>query len=463
MKKKARVLVVDDEEYTRGFFQRLLGEEGYDIATAADGEEALGLFTQKIFDLVLLDLKIPGSMDGMQILQRIKKIQPGTVVIMISGHGTLEVAVQAVKMGAENFISKPFNSIEEVLMHIEKALEYQKILRENALLHKQLALQIENRNMIGNSSRMQEVFERIRKVAPLETNILLMGESGTGKELAAQALHKNSRRHNKIFMTVNCGALPEHLLESTLFGFEGETFTGARKGGAKGYFEEADGGTIFLDEIGEASLPLQVKLLRALQEGEFKRVGGTETLYSDVRIISATNRDLTRAVQDGKFREDLYYRINVINIKLPPLRERKEDIPLLAHFFLKKFVEKEKKSVTSISADAMRLMTGYHWPGNVRQLENVIKGSAALCEGDTIDVFALPEEIRTIHPPVTEDNKVAPVLLPFKEAKEYFERRYIEDLLKASHNDVAAAARTSGIDVSTIYRKINRYHIKITE
>ncbi len=396
MEKKARILVVDDEEYTRGFFTRLLGEEeGYEVATAADGEEGLKLFTQRIFDLVLLDLQLPNNMDGMQVLQQIKKMQTDTVVIMISGHGTMEIAVQAVKMGAENFFSKPFN-IPEILIDIEKALAYQKIFRENALLKEQITIQFENLNMIGSSSKIEEVFDRIKRVAPGDANIFLIGESGTGKELAAQAIYKNSRRSKKTFLTVNCGALTETLLETTLFGCVPNAYTGAPEKGAKGYFEVANGGTIFLDEIGEASLALQVKLLRVLQEGEFKKVGGTESLYSDVRIISATNRDLTKAVEEGKFREDLYWRINVIDIKMPPLRERKEDIPLLAHFFLKKFVEKGQKNVASISSEAMKLLMDFHWLGNVLQLRNVIEGSAALCEGDAIDTSCLPEEIRPL-------------------------------------------------------------------
>lgn len=458
MKKKAKVLVVDDEEYTRCFFERLLSDEGYEVATVIDAEKALKIFNQIIFDLVLLDLKLPGSMDGMQVLEQIKKLRPDTVVIMISGHGTLEAAVQAVKMGAENFISKPFNSIEEVLFHIEKALEYQKIVMENAFLHEQLAIQIENRNMIGNSHRMQEIFELIRKVAPLDTNILLMGESGTGKELVAQAVHKSSYRRDKMFMTVNCGALPENLLETTLFGYEEGAYTDAKKGGAKGYFEEADGGTIFLDEIGESSLPLQVKLLRVVQLGEFKRVGGTEMLHSDVRIISATNKDLSKAVDKKEFRQDLYYRINVITIDLPPLRERKEDIPLLVHFFLERFAEKLKKNVTGISAEAMKLLMDFHWPGNVRQLENVIERGVALCEGDAIDPSCLSPELSVLGPSIGTDDMSA---LSYKEAKENFERLYLTTLLRTFHNDVGAVAQKSGIDASTIYRKINKYRLKI--
>jgi DNA-binding NtrC family response regulator len=463
MKKTARVLVVDDEEYTRGFFTRLLGEEdGYEVATAAEGDEALKLFTQKIFDLVLLDLKLPGSMDGMQILQRIKKMQPDTVVIMISGHGTMEVAVQAVKMGAENFLPKPFNSIPEVLIHIEKALEYQTVLRENVLLQEQITIQFENLNMIGTSPKMEEVFDRIKRVAPRDANVLLIGESGTGKELAAQAIHKNSRRRKKTFLTVNCGALTETLLESTLFGcVPNAPFTDAPAQGSKGYFEVADGGTIFLDEIGEASLPLQVKLLRVLQEGEFKKVGGTEALYSDIRIISATNKDLTKAVEDGEFREDLYWRINVIDIKMPPLRERKEDIPLLAHFFLKKFVDKEKKNVTGISSEAMKLLMDFHWPGNIRQLENAIKGSASFCEGDIIDISNLSEEIRTIRPSFEGTTDISS--LRYKDAKENFEKSYFETIMKACHGKVASAAKEAGMDVATLYRKLKKYHIKITD
>ena len=458
MEKKARILVVDDEAYTRGFFTKLLGEgEGYEVATAVYGEEALNLFTQRIFDLVLLDLKLPNNVDGMQILHQIKKMRPDTVVIMISGHGTMEIAVQAVKKGAENFFPKPFNSIPEILIDIENALAYQKIFRENALLQEQITLQFENLNMIGSSSKMEEVFDRIKKVASGDANIFLIGESGTGKELAARAIYKTSHRSKKTFMTVNCGALTETLLEVALFGCVPNAYTGAPEKGAKGYFEVANGGTLFLDEIGEASLALQVKLLRVLQEGEFIKVGGTESLYSDVRIISATNKDLSKAVEDGEFREDLYWRINVIDIKMPPLRERKEDIPLLAHFFLKKFVEKGQKNVTSISSEAMKLLMDFHWPGNIRQLDNVIQASASFCEGDVIDVSSIPEAIRTIHPSLEGITDISSLI--YKEAKDNFDKKYFEKLLKACHGKPKDAAKEAKIDVATVYRKLREYDI----
>ena len=455
---KARVLVVDDEEYTRGFFKNLLGEEGYEVVICANGEQALKLCAQKIFDLVLLDLKIPGNMDGIQVLKKIKEICPATVVIMISGHGTLEIAVKAVKLGAENFLSKPFNSIEEVLIHIEKALQYQKIMNENKFLHEQLALQIANRNMIGSSPEMKEIFDLIKKVSPLDTNILLIGESGTGKELVADAVHKNSPRKDNRFMTVHCGALPENLLETTLFGYEEGAFTDAKKR-TKGYFEVADGGTIFLDEIGEASLRLQVKLLRVLQTGEFQRVGGTELLHSDVRIISATNIDLTKAVEKKEFRQDLYYRINVININLPALRNRKGDIPLLANYFLNKYAKNMNKPIPTVSSEAMKLLINFNWPGNVRQLENAIERAIVLCDADTVSPSCLPPEISILDPNLIGTNFST---LTYKEAKENFERQYLNGLLRTYNNKIGDIAKKSGIDPSTIYRKITKYKIKLT-
>ncbi|MGA1876062.1 MAG: sigma-54-dependent transcriptional regulator [bacterium] len=454
---KARILVVDDEEYTRGFFRNLLGDEGYEVVTCTNGAKALRLCTQKAFDLILLDLRLPGNIDGIQVLQEIKKISPETVVIMISAHGTLERAVEAVKLGAENFLSKPFSGIEDILFHIEKALELQKITHDNLFFHEQLAHQMDSQNMIGNSPKMQEVFALIRKVSSLDTNILLIGESGTGKELAAQAVHNNSPRRDKRFMTVHCGALPENLLETTLFGYEEGAFTDAKRR-TKGYFEEADGGTIFFDEIGEAPLPLQVKLLRVLQTGEFQRVGGTELLHSDIRIISATNKNLYKALEKKEFRQDLYYRINVITIYLPPLRERKEDIPLLANFFLKQHAENMNKKLPTISSEAMDLLVNFQWPGNIRQLENVIERAIALCDGDVICTSCLPPELDMLNPPVDELNIPT---LSYKEAKEHFERQYLVRLLKACHNDISHAAKTAGIDPSTLYRKLNRYHLTV--
>ncbi len=453
---KVKILVVDDEEYTRGFFKNLLGEEGYDVITCANGEEALRYCQKSLFDLVLLDLKIPGGMDGIQILKKIKEIEPNTAVIMISGHGTFEAAFEAVKFGASNFLSKPFNSIDEVLFHINKALEFQKIISENKFLHEQLVRQMIDRNMIGNSSKMQEIFELIQKVAPLDTSILLIGESGTGKELAAKAVHKMSHRRHKMFMTVHCGALPENLLESTLFGYEEGAFTDAKKR-TKGYFEEANGGTIFLDEIGEASLRLQVKLLRVLQTGEFQRVGGTEMLYSDMRIISATNKDIYAAVEKKEFRQDLYYRINVINISIPPLRERKEDIFLLSNFFMDKFSKCMHKNMPNISPKAIKLMIEYNWPGNIRQLENVIERAVALCEEDTIGIPCLPPEIRTR--PAQEATDMS--ALNYKEAKEIFEKNYLSQLFRVYGNNVSEVAQKSGIDPSTIYRKLSKHNISL--
>ncbi len=455
-REKARILVVDDEEYTRGFFKNLLGEEGYEVLVCANGQEALNLCDQIVFDLILLDLKIPGNLDGIEVLKKIKKICPSTIVIMISGHGTLEIAVKAVKLGAENFLSKPFNSVEEVLIHIEKALQYQKIVNENKFLHEQLTLQMTNRNMIGSSPELKKIFDLIRKVSPLDTNILLIGDSGTGKELVADAVHKNSPRRNKRFMTVHCGALPENLLETTLFGYEEGAFTDAKKR-TKGYFEVADGGTIFLDEIGESSLHLQVKLLRVLQTGEFQRVGGTELLHSDIRIISATNIDLSKAVENKKFRQDLYFRINVININMPPLRDRKGDIPLLANYFINKYAKSMNKPIPTVSSEAMKLLLNFNWPGNIRQLENAIERAIVLCEDNIIRPACLPPEISILNPNLIGTNFST---LSYKEAKENFERHYLTGLLQTYNNNIGDIAKKSGIDPSTIYRKMSKYNIK---
>lgn len=457
MKRKKKILIIDDEDFTQGFLKRVLEPAGYQLVAAYDGEQGIDLFKKEVFDLVLLDLKLPGSMNGMQILQQLKIMQPHALIVMMSGHGTADIAVEAVKMGAEDFISKPFPPPEEVLLRIEKALEHQRILMENAFLYEQLALQTKTSTMIGKSAKMREIQELIKRVAPSDTTVLLTGESGTGKELLARTLHNLSPRAAKPFVAINCGALPDTLLESELFGYNKGAFSEAYKD-KLGRFDLAEGGTLFLDEIGEASLNFQVKLLRVLQTGEFQRVGGHETLYADVRIISATNKDLAKAVEEGKFREDLYFRINVINIELPPLRERKEDIPLLAYFFLKKFSEKEKKNVTTISPEAMNLLKDFSWPGNIRELENVIKRGVILCEGDTIDVSCLPNTIRNLHPALAEKTDTFP--LNYKEAKKMFEISYLKKLLQACGGDKTAAAKISGLNQATIYRDLRKYHIK---
>ncbi len=376
-----KILVVDDEQSMREFLDIMLKKEGYKVSLASNGEEVLKLIEKDIFDLILLDIRMP-KMDGIAVLKKIKATSPETVVIMITAYASADTAIKAMKEGAYDYITKPFK-VEEIKLIIKNALEKKTLQKENILLKQLVKDRYHFENIIGQSPKMQALYELLEKVAPTKTNILITGESGTGKELAAKAIHYNSARKEKPFVTLNCGAIPESLIESELFGHMKGAFTDAIAT-KKGLFEIADEGTIFLDEISELPLLMQVKLLRVLQDREFKRVGGTEDIRVDVRIIAATNKDLEEAVREKRFREDLYYRLNVIQIKLPPLRERKEDIPLLASHFLKKYAVELNKNITRISPDALELMLDYGYPGNVRELQNIIERAVALGNGQEL-------------------------------------------------------------------------------
>jgi two-component system response regulator PilR (NtrC family) len=372
---KKKILVVDDERSMREFLGIMLAKEGYSVTQCPDGETALKQMEEDIFDLAIMDIRMP-KMDGIAVLERIKETAPETVVIMITAFASTDTAVQAMKKGAYDYITKPFK-IDEIKLIIHNALEKKALENENVLLKRLVKSKFSFDNIIGQSPKMVAMYELMEKVAPTKTNILITGESGTGKELVARAIHFNSPRKEKGFVTLNCGAIPENLLESELFGHMKGAFTGAMYN-KRGLFEVADGGSIFLDEIGELPLSMQVKLLRVIQDKEFTRVGGTEQIKVDVRIISASNKDLEEAVREKKFREDLYYRLNVIQIKLPLLRERKEDIPLLAEHFIRKYTQELGKDVREISADAMKLLVNYDYPGNVRELQNIIERGIAL-------------------------------------------------------------------------------------
>jgi two-component system response regulator PilR (NtrC family) len=386
-----KILVVDDERSMRDFLSIMLKKAGYDVTTAIDGDEAVKILHKDIFDLVITDLKMP-KVDGLQVLKTVKELSPDTVVIVITAFASTETTVEAMKEGAYDYITKPFQN-DEMKIRIKKALEKRRLSAENILLKKQLKDRAVFDNIIGKSEKIEKVFELVRKVSDSMSNILIYGESGTGKELIARAIHFNSRKKDKPFVTINCGALPEGLLESELFGHMKGSFTGAVFN-KEGLFEVANGGTIFLDEVGETSPAIQVKLLRVLQDKEFKRVGGTKEIKVDVRIITATNRDLSKAVSEGKFREDLYYRLNVIPITLPPLRERTDDIPLLADYFLNKFNKALNKNVKGFSQTTMELFRNYEWRGNVRELENVIERAVALSNSEIITPEYLPDILR---------------------------------------------------------------------
>ncbi|MBI5180661.1 MAG: sigma-54-dependent Fis family transcriptional regulator [Nitrospirae bacterium] len=386
-----KILVVDDERSMRDFLSIMLKKAGYDVTTAVDGEEAVKILHKDIFDLVITDLKMP-KVDGLQVLKTVKELSPDTVVIVITAFASTETTVEAMKEGAYDYITKPFQN-DEMKIRIKKALEKRRLIAENILLKKELKNRAVFDNIVGKSEKMEKVFELVRKVSDSMSNILIYGESGTGKELIARAIHFNSRKKDKPFVTINCGALPEGLLESELFGHMKGSFTGAVFN-KEGLFEVANGGTIFLDEVGETSPAIQVKLLRVIQDKEFKRVGGTKEVKVDVRIITATNRDLSKAVAEGKFREDLYYRLNVIPITLPSLRERTDDIPLLADHFLNKFNKALNKNVKGFSQTTMELFRNYEWRGNVRELENVIERAVALSNSEIVTPEYLPDILR---------------------------------------------------------------------
>ncbi len=385
------VLVVDDAETIRDLLSEFLKEHGFEVSGAADGQAGLDLLKARRFDLFFVDLVMPG-MGGIDMLREARDLGIHTPAIVITGFGTIQTAVEAMRLGAYDYITKPF-ILEELLMTVNRALEYYKLQRENASLKRQLKERYNFRRMIGNSLPMQELNRVIEKVADTDSTVLISGESGTGKELVARTIHFNSSRANGNFVPVNCAAIPRDLIESELFGHEKGAFTGATNMRI-GRFELANGGTILLDEIGELPPALQVKLLRVLQEREFERVGGTRTIKVDVRFLAATNRDLEKATRDGAFREDLYYRLNVIPLRIPPLREREDDIPLLLDHFMTEFCRKRKKTPLKISPVAAEILKGYPWPGNVRELENAVERMVILNDRGTITIDDLPEHVR---------------------------------------------------------------------
>jgi two-component system response regulator PilR (NtrC family) len=392
---KARVLIVDDEKSMRDLLSITLEKEGYDVETAAGGELAIEMLHRETVDAVITDLRMP-KVDGLQVLRAAKEISPDIAVIVITAVASTETAVEAMKLGAYDYITKPFK-LDEVNLIVRNALERKRLRDENLYLRRQLETQHRFENIIGKSNRIAEVFDTIRKIADSPSTAMITGESGTGKELVARAIHFNSYRRDKPFMSVNCGAIPEGLMESELFGHVRGAFTGAVSNKV-GLFSAAEGGTLFLDEITEIPPLLQVKLLRAIQLREIRRVGDTKDLKTDVRLIAASNRDLEGAVQEGVLREDLFYRLNVIPIQLPPLRERREDIPLLIAHFLQKFSKELGKDARGVTPEAMIVLERYHWPGNIRELENVLERAIVLGGGEMVSLESLTESVRRERP-----------------------------------------------------------------
>ena len=448
------ILLVDDHKPFRDSLAKILGGEGFRVFPASDGEEALDILRKEFIHLVLTDLKMP-KMDGVELLKVAKTIRPEIEVILITGYGTVDTAVTAMKDGAFDYIQKPFKP-REILKLVRKAVEKQSLVLENRMLQERIKDFQKVEKIVGRSPAMKNVLEIVAQVAPSSATVLIQGESGTGKEVIAQAIHDLSPRANEPFIKVSCAALPETLLEAELFGYERGALTGAiaRK---EGRFELAHGGTLFLDEIGEVSLTVQVKLLRVLQVGEFERLGGTKTIRADVRIVAATNTNLLEAIERKAFREDLYSRLNVITLTLPPLREREGDIPLLAHHFLEIFKKKNNKEVKGFTQEAIEVMLQYSWPRNVRQLENATERAVVLTKGDMIVPGDLPPEIlRAVEPtaqnPVLMDEKT--ISIPLGTPLETIEKRVIEETLRYSRGDKNLASKILGISSRTIYRKI---------
>ncbi len=449
------ILIVDDEKNYLVVLEALLSPEGYEIITADNARSALRLIEESDLDLVLTDMKMPG-VSGMELLEQCKKINPEVPVIMMTAYGTIEMAVQAMKKHAFDYITKPFQN-EELKVTIKKALENYRLIKENRRLSEALSEKHKFSNIIGRSKPMLRIYDLIGKVAYSKASVLITGPSGTGKELIAKAIHYESPRKNRPFVSVNCGALTETLLESELFGHEKGAFTGA-VALKKGRFELADGGTLFLDEVGEMPPSLQVKLLRVLQEMEFERVGGTRSLRVDVRVLSASNRNLKETVAEGSFREDLFYRLNVIHIEVPPLRERPEDIRLLVNHFIDKYRRTSGEEKIELSPEVWKSFYAYRWPGNVRELENVIERAVVLNSEGVINQRDLPAEFSEENMELDVDRFI-PSDVPLQETLEKIEEQLIRRALKQSGDVQSHAAERLGITKSLIQHKMKKYNI----
>jgi two-component system response regulator AtoC len=447
-----RILVVDDDDALRESLELFLASEGFDVAAAADGTLALAQLERAPFDVVLCDLRMPG-IDGFELLPQLLRIAPGLTVILMSAYGTRDLAIEALKRGAYDYLAKPFPP-SEALLAIRKAQEREKLRRANDLLLRDLERAVGERPIVAASANMMAVLELIERAAEFKTTVLLTGESGTGKEVLARALHAQSTRRSQAFVAVNCGAIPEALLESELFGHAKGAFTGADRA-RRGLFVEADGGTIFLDEIGELPLPLQVKLLRVLQEEEVRPVGESKSRAVDARVIAATARDLSREVSEGRFREDLFYRLDVVRVTVPPLRERREDIPLLVDHFLASFRASLGKSVRSVADDALAKLVAYAWPGNVRELENVIERAMILTNDERITLRELPENVRGGAPVVSPQARAGDYSLGA--ARRRFETDWIREALEAAKGNRTHAARLLGISHRALLYKLKEY------
>lgn len=446
MKTKPTILIVDDEQIVRESLKQWFIEDDYCVETACDGETALKMYKKGKYDLILTDIKMPG-ISGLDLLEKLKAEDPAAVIILITAFASVPTAIQALKAGAYDYITKPVDP-DELSHVIKRAVDQKRLLHENAALKENIDVILKPDNLIGQSEQMKKIFDLIKTVAPTDTTVLIRGESGTGKELVAKAIHLNSKRKYFPIITVNCGALAESILESELFGHEKGAFTGAQFR-RKGKFEMAHEGTIFLDEIGTISTKMQIELLRVIESKQFTRVGGNETIKSDFRVIAATNEALETSVKEGRFREDLYYRLNVFTVFIPPLRERTEDILTLAEYFLGKFCSIMNKPQKKLSQEAINFITQYNWPGNVRELENAIERAVVISKSDTITIQDLP-----FHPQTEElvsdcDDKTIAAL----------EKRHILKTLNENRWNISKTSKILGIDRVTLYNKLNRYNL----
>jgi len=453
-----KILVVDDSPEILAHLSEYLRNEGFDVETSDNGEQGISMMEKKYYDVILTDLRMP-HLDGMEVLRYVTKHSPESICILLTGYGTIKNAVEAVKLGAFDYLTKPVK-MDEILLTFKRAFEIRDLKRENLNLRNQLKRKYKFENIIGDSEKMRRIFETVEKVADTDSTILILGESGTGKELIAKAIHYNSYRREGPFIPVNCAAIPSELLESELFGHEKGAFTNAIRTRI-GRFELANGGTVFLDEIGDMSPNLQSKLLRVLQERHFERIGGVKTVKVDIRIIAATHQDLKATVEQGKFRQDLYYRLNVIPMEVPPLRERKSDIPLLAHHFLNYFNRTKKRRIQGISKEAMNRLLQYHWPGNVRELENIIERIVILTNNEIISVQDLPERIQTLsqeEPPLLFEIPEEGISLD--NALNEFEKKLILQALNKTGWIKNKAAQLLNLNRTTLIEKIKRQNLQ---
>jgi two-component system response regulator AtoC len=455
MAKRKKLLIIDDEENMRHVLKAMLEKEGYEVSLASDGQEGLKQLEQQDFDTIFCDLRMP-RMDGIAFLKNVSGKNISSTIITMSAYATIDTAIETMKLGAYDYISKPFKPTE-ILLALKKAEERERLKKENVILRKEVEEKYSFDNMIGKSPQILNIFELIKKVSGFKSSVLITGESGTGKELVARAIHYNSPRSNKRFLAINCGAIPETLLESELFGHKKGSFTGATHD-RKGFFEEADEGTLFLDEIGDIPPNLQVNLLRVLQEGEIRRIGEESPVYVDVRVIAATAKDLLHEVEKGTFREDLFYRLNVLPVHIPPLRERKEDIPLLVEHFIEKYNKNHGLNIKGITPQALKILINYNWPGNIRELENIIERSMVLTDKTTIDVDDIPESIAAYQREdiyhIPEDD------FSIKKHNRFMEKKLIRKALKKTHGNKSRAAKLLEISYPALLSKISEYGIK---